>query len=230
MHLMVWKTQVVEFLSEWDCIFGLYFSPLVPLLLPSLPSPANDQSPLPRIPCPCYCPCSSPAPRLMVPCTAPTSLLCISSHCTEGRYQLYIHLDMVVWNLLFYVSLHQNLLPAGVRNPIFNKCLVDMMLEGGVIDILLRPAIYFWLTSIHAYWKDLVTWEESTVRDKDNEHICGWSRIFSCPGSSIPDLGQSLTDWVPLLNFDRKSDFWDLRPFRHLIRVMSRQKDRKTKR
>ena len=193
--------------------------------LPCLESPALATAPA-----------QNPLPtRLMVPCTAPTSLLCISSHCTEGRYQLYIHLDMVVWNLLLYVSLHQNLLPAGVRNPIFNKCLVDMMLEGGVIDILLRPAIYFWLTSIHAYWKDLVTWEESTVRDKDNEHICGWSRIFSCPGSSIPDLGQSLTDWVPLLNFDRKSDFWDLR---HMIRVMfdkkmkrqKRQKSKKAKR
>ena len=27
----------------------------------------------------------------------------------------------------------------------------------------------------------------------------------------------SVTDWLPLLNFDTKSDFWDLRPFRHLI-------------
>ena len=36
--------------------------------------------------------------------------------------------------------------------------------------------------------------------------------IFSCPGSSIPTLG-----------------FRDLRPFRHLISVMSGQKDKKTK-
>ena len=36
--------------------------------------------------------------------------------------------------------------------------------------------------------------------------------LFSCPGSSIPDRGQSLTHSVPLLNFDTKSDFWDLRP------------------
>ena len=49
--------------------------------------------------------------------------------------------------------------------------------------------------------------------------------LFSCPGSSMPDLGQSL----PLLNFDTKSDFWYLRPFRHLIKVMSIQKDKKTK-
>ena len=34
---------------------------------------------------------------------------------------------------------------------------------------------------------------------------------------------------VPLLNFDKKSDFWYLRSFRHLITVMSRQKDKKTK-
>ena len=27
--------------------------------------------------------------------------------------------------------------------------------------------------------------------------------VFGCPGSSIPDLGH----WVPLLNFDTKSDF-----------------------
>ena len=38
--------------------------------------------------------------------------------------------------------------------------------------------------------------------------------VFSCPGSSIPDLGQS----VPLYDFDTKSD---LSPFRHLIGVVS---------
>ena len=40
---------------------------------------------------------------------------------------------------------------------------------------------------------------------------------------------------MPLYNFGRKGNFRDLRPFRHLIRVMSdkkteRQKDKKTKR
>ena len=45
--------------------------------------------------------------------------------------------------------------------------------------------------------------------------------IFSCPGSSIPDLGHWVTGWLPHL--DANSDFWDLRPFRHLLRVMSRQ-------
>ena len=44
-----------------------------------------------------------------------------------------------------------------------------------------------------------------------------WS-VFSCPGSSTPDLGDWVS-WVPLLNFDTKSDFWDLRPVRHLITV-----------
>ena len=34
---------------------------------------------------------------------------------------------------------------------------------------------------------------------------------------------------VPLLNFDTKSDFWHLRPFRQLISMMSRLKDKKTK-
>ena len=38
--------------------------------------------------------------------------------------------------------------------------------------------------------------------------------IFSCPGSSILDLGQWVTGSLPLLNFDTKSDFLHLRPFR----------------
>ena len=66
---------------------------------------------------------------------------------------------------------------------------------------------------------------------------CFWNKtwnVFSCPGSSIPDLGQWVSEWVsqslPLLNFETKSDFWHLKLFRHLIRVMSRQKDKKTKR
>ena len=42
-------------------------------------------------------------------------------------------------------------------------------------------------------------------------------------------ISQWVTGWVPLLNFNTKSDFWHLRPFRHLIRVMSRQKDKKEK-
>ena len=28
--------------------------------------------------------------------------------------------------------------------------------------------------------------------------------IFSCPGSSVPDLGQWVTHWLPLSNFDKK--------------------------
>ena len=54
----------------------------------------------------------------------------------------------------------------------------------------------------------------------------------SCPGSSTPDLGQSgglVGKWVPLFNFDTKSDFWHLRPFRHLIGVMSGQKTKRQK-
>ena len=39
----------------------------------------------------------------------------------------------------------------------------------------------------------------------------------------------ALTDWLTLHNLDIKSDFRDLRPFRHLIRVMSWSKDTKIK-
>ena len=31
--------------------------------------------------------------------------------------------------------------------------------------------------------------------------------LFSCPGSSIPDLGHSLSDSLPLKHFDTKSNF-----------------------
>ena len=51
---------------------------------------------------------------------------------------------------------------------------------------------------------------------------------FSCPGSSILTL-LSVSESLSLLNFDTKNDFWHMIPFRHLIRVMSRRKDRKTK-
>ena len=53
--------------------------------------------------------------------------------------------------------------------------------------------------------------------------------VFSCPGHSIPDLGQWVGEPVPLLNFDTKSDFWDLSPFPHVISLISRQKDKNTK-
>ena len=52
--------------------------------------------------------------------------------------------------------------------------------------------------------------------------------VFSSPGSSIPDLGQWVSESVPLLNFDTKSDFWHLKLFRHLIKTR-RQKDQKAK-
>ena len=38
-----------------------------------------------------------------------------------------------------------------------------------------------------------------------------------------------VSGWVSLLNFDTKSDFWHLRPFRHLIGVMYRQKEKTPK-
>ena len=49
----------------------------------------------------------------------------------------------------------------------------------------------------------------------------------SSPGSSIPTWPWWLSDSAPLKNFDTKSDFWELRPIRHLISMMSRQKDKK---
>ena len=69
-------------------------------------------------------------------------------------------------------------------------------------------------------------WRHQSQSYKPDTHAL----VFSCPGSSRPDLGQWLSDWVPLLNFDTKSDFWHLTPFTHLIGVMSGQKDRRTKR
>ena len=40
-----------------------------------------------------------------------------------------------------------------------------------------------------------------------------------------------VTEWLTAtLEFWQKSDFWELRPFRHFIRVMSGQNDKKTKR
>ena len=36
-------------------------------------------------------------------------------------------------------------------------------------------------------------------------------------------------EWLPLKNLDTESDFWELGPFWHLIRVMSRQKDERRK-
>ena len=44
---------------------------------------------------------------------------------------------------------------------------------------------------------------------------------FCCPGSSIPTLGQSVTDCH--FRIATIFDFGDLRPFRHLIRVMPEQ-------
>ena len=59
--------------------------------------------------------------------------------------------------------------------------------------------------------------------------------MYDCTNSLLEFLA-ALTlviDWVsgslPLLNFDMKSDFWHLTPFRHLISIMSRQKDKKAK-
>ena len=55
--------------------------------------------------------------------------------------------------------------------------------------------------------------------------------LFGCPGSSIPNLGQ----WVGLKvdqitqNWDTMSDFWDLRPLRHLIKVIYKQRRKRQK-
>ena len=47
--------------------------------------------------------------------------------------------------------------------------------------------------------------------------------------AAIPTLCCCCRHWPPLKSLDNKSDFWHLRPFRHLIRVMSRQKDKRKK-
>ena len=47
---------------------------------------------------------------------------------------------------------------------------------------------------------------------------------------AAPYLSLFVSDWVPLWNLDTKSDFGYLRLFRHLVRVMSTQKDKQTKR
>ena len=39
----------------------------------------------------------------------------------------------------------------------------------------------------------------------------------------------SLAGWLPLFTFDSKSDFWDLRPFRHLMSMIYRQKGKRQK-
>ena len=68
--------------------------------------------------------------------------------------------------------------------------------------------------------------------NNQNHHHCyffPFLHIFSCTGSSIPTL-EVATHWPPLYNLDTKSVFWDLRPFRLLIRVISRQKNKKTNR
>ena len=79
--------------------------------------------------------------------------------------------------------------------------------------------------------------------------ITRWA-VFSCPGSSIPDLGQWLTEWLPatlefrhkewllrhetLQTFDQ-SDVWtktqkDRKTERQKYKKTKRQKDKKTKR
>ena len=60
-------------------------------------------------------------------------------------------------------------------------------------------------------------------------------RIFSCPCSSIPDLGQWVGHSVPLFKFDTKSDFWQMIHFKHLKKekqkgnMTKRQNNKKTK-
>ena len=55
--------------------------------------------------------------------------------------------------------------------------------------------------------------------------------LFSRPGIfiNVPTLIQWLAEWLPILNLDAKGYFWNLRPFRHLISMMSRRKCIKTK-
>ena len=42
-----------------------------------------------------------------------------------------------------------------------------------------------------------------------------------CFSSSIPTIGLSVGRWLPILILDTKSEFWDFRPSRHAIRVMT---------
>ena len=52
---------------------------------------------------------------------------------------------------------------------------------------------------------------------------------FSCPASSIPDLGHWVSQWLTAtLEFQHK--YWLLRPFRYMIRVIAIQKNKKPKR
>ena len=80
------------------------------------------------------------------------------------------------------------------------------------------------------------------VRLGGNQHLSWGSLrfllIFSCPGSSIPDLGQSLSDWVTDRHFRistqrvtfETSDPSDIWSEWCLDKKTERQKDKKTKR
>jgi len=64
---------------------------------------------------------------------------------------------------------------------------------------------------------------------------CSWSCIFSCPGSSIPDLGQSVSQWVSHCHFRNSTQIvtfetWDPSDIWSEWCPDKKKKDRKTKR